>query len=185
MPLRLRSHANPPERVTAPRRVPESAIMTRLGHQLALILAALAACSAPPSSLPPAPAPSGAPAAPQPAGELVFSIAAGGADNHFLRRGPASAHVVLSAGRVLVAFPAGDTGAALWLDDLPPTSRVVVEGPVDRPNGLHGVTAVLHVGARSLGVRDAVLGSLRAARGRGGHGARRAWSARRSPPGRR
>jgi hypothetical protein len=118
----------------------------------------------------PAPSqPSASAEARQPAA-LDFSIRVGGVDNHFYRRGAIAAHVLLAAERVprfIAALPAGDTGAALWFDPLAPGTQVRLEGglsPVERPMGMRGVTAMVRIGARSLRVRDAVLGSIRAIR---------------------
>ena len=50
---------------------------------------------------------------------LRFSLPEGGMQNEFYRDGPVAAHVVLRPGpepRVVVAFPAGNSGAALWFD---------------------------------------------------------------------
>ena len=39
--------------------------------------------------------------------------------NEFYRQGPVAAHVVLTSGatpRLVIAFPAGNSGAAVWFD---------------------------------------------------------------------
>ena len=41
----------------------------------------------------------------------------GNTHNHFYRRGLVAAHVVTRPGRLVVAFPAGNSGAGLWLED--------------------------------------------------------------------
>jgi hypothetical protein len=101
---------------------------------------------------------------------LAFDLREGASANHFLRRGPVAAHLVASSGRVprlLVAFPAGNTGAGLWFDPLVEPAALDVDGgltPVARDDGLRGVSATIVSGAPELRVRGAVLGSVRALR---------------------
>src|SRR5262245_37311634 len=50
---------------------------------------------------------------------LRFSVEEGAARNEFFRSGPIAAHLVLRSGtkpRLIVAFPAGNSGAAVWFD---------------------------------------------------------------------
>lgn len=50
---------------------------------------------------------------------LRFSAPQGAELNEFFRQGPAAAHLVLTPGlapRVVVAFPAGNSGAAIWFE---------------------------------------------------------------------
>src|SRR5687768_10282845 len=57
-----------------------------------------------------------APAAPA----LTFRIDEGRNINSFLRDGPVAAHLLLRSGhepRVLVAFPAGNSGVGLWFEE--------------------------------------------------------------------
>lgn len=112
-----------------------------------------------------------APAAtPEPA--LQFRITEGNVLNAFYQQGPVAAHLLLSNGtqpRVLVAFPAGNSGVGLWFE---PTSADVhwtlngierVSRPDDRGRMLHGIVADITVD-RPLVVHDAVLSSIRVLR---------------------
>ena len=59
---------------------------------------------------------SGAAQEPRPE-DLRFSVAEGQVFNEFYRQGPVAAHLVLTPGnkpRVVLAFPAGNSGLALW-----------------------------------------------------------------------
>jgi hypothetical protein len=107
-----------------------------------------------------------------PPAPLQFRITEGRVLNAFYQQGPVSAHLLLSAGtqpRVLVAFPAGNSGVGVWFE---PTQAPVrwtlstVKG-VNRPDArgrvLHGIEAEATVDA-SLVVRDAVLSSVRVLR---------------------
>src|SRR5688572_30905701 len=93
--------------------------------------------------------------------------------NEFYRDGPVAAHVVLRPGpepRVVVAFPAGNSGAAVWFDAegeplawkpgvaIEPASRAVEGGT------LRGVSIVLHAAGGAVTVRDVVTGSIRVIR---------------------
>jgi hypothetical protein len=103
---------------------------------------------------------------------LQFRITEGRVLNAFYSQGPVSAHLLLTDGahpRVLVAFPAGNSGVGLWFEDsqrsvhwtlakLEPVSRMDERG---RP--LHGIVARATVDA-PLVVRDAVLSSVRVLR---------------------
>src|SRR6185503_16501707 len=63
----------------------------------------------------PTPKPTEPPKADAP--ELAFDIVEGDIHNYFYRRGPVAAHVLASSGtspRLIVAFPAGNTGIAVW-----------------------------------------------------------------------
>ncbi|MBA3850146.1 MAG: hypothetical protein C0502_09150, partial [Opitutus sp.] len=103
---------------------------------------------------------------------LRFSIVEGRTENHFYRRGPVAAHLVVTAGdrpRLIVAFPAGNTGAALWFEEtktavslrLAPDS--LLQG-VERPDGLRGIVAHLRADAPRLTVRAALLANIRSLR---------------------
>jgi hypothetical protein len=126
------------------------------GMRLALALLLVAVCAN--AAAPPAP--------------LQFRITEGRVTNAFYQQGPVSAHLLLSAGtqpRVLVAFPAGNSGVGVWFE---PTQTQVqwtlgeMKG-VSRPDGrgriLHGIEAQTTVDS-SVVVRDAVLSSVRVLR---------------------
>ena len=54
-----------------------------------------------------------------PPAPLQFRITEGRVTNAFYQQGPVSAHLLLSAGtqpRVLVAFPAGNSGVGVWFE---------------------------------------------------------------------
>ena len=109
------------------------------------------------------------PVAPAP---LQFQITEGRTLNAFYQQGPVAAHLLLNSGtqpRVLVAFPAGNSGTGIWfepaktpvhwtLEETHALERAAAKG---RP--LHGIVAIASVDA-SLVVRDAVLGSVRTLR---------------------
>ena len=106
---------------------------------------------------------------------LRFDITEGKIENHFYRRGPVAAHVLVTSGReprLLVAFPAGDAGVAVWFEELAAPTRFALDGalePVERPDGMRGVTGRLVSDAPGLRARRAVLGSIRII-ARAGHG---------------
>jgi hypothetical protein len=109
------------------------------------------------------------PAAPAP---LQFRIAEGHTLNAFYQQGPVAAHLLLNSGtqpRVLVAFPAGNSGTGIWFEPakapvhwtLEETQALERADAKGRP--LHGIVATASVDA-PLVVRDAVLGSVRVLR---------------------
>lgn len=114
------------------------------------------------------------PAVAAPAPPLAFRIDEGDESNLFLREGEVAAHLVLRSGaqpRILVAFPAGDSGVALWFAK---TDRPVawdVEGPLRavaladaKGRALHGIEAELTADAPALRIKQAVLSSVRVIR---------------------
>lgn len=105
---------------------------------------------------------------------LRFSIPEGRVQNQFYRRGPTAAHLVLTSGmkpRVVFAFPAGNSGAALWFEaasaafawqapgELMPVARTLADGSL-----LRGVSAELVATGGPLEVREAIIGSIRVIR---------------------
>lgn len=94
--------------------------------------------------------------------------------NSFTRSGPVAAHVVLRSGkqpRLLVAFPAGNSGTALWFEPLGQEAEWRLEGepePVTvndaRGRPLHGVRFTVMIDAERLVPRQAVLSSIRVIR---------------------
>ncbi len=118
----------------------------------------------------PRPLPSPAPA-PQ---TLTFRIDEGQNLNSFLRDGPVAAHLLLRSGsepRVLIAFPAGNSGVGLWFEKsskpitwtlvTPPTPVMVLDSK-RRP--LYGLEFEVEVDASELRPRAAVLSSVRVLR---------------------
>src|SRR5687767_15839401 len=104
------------------------------GMRLALALLLVAVCAN--AAAPPAP--------------LQFRITEGRVQNAFYQQGPVAAHLLLSGGtqpRVLVAFPAGNSGVGLWFENAQKPVRWTL-GDVDRVSRsndrgrlLHGIVA--------------------------------------------
>jgi hypothetical protein len=107
------------------------------------------------------------------AGEPPLSFAIGEGLNHnlFYQIGTVAAHVVLRDGtspRMLVAFPAGNSGVALWFGalqhpvswqvDREPTAIQVADSH-HRP--LHGISYKVSIDAPELAIRTSGLGSIR------------------------
>jgi hypothetical protein len=119
---------------------------------LALIVSAVAASAAP----------------------LAFRIDEGNNLNVFSREGKVAAHLLLRSGtdpRILVAFPAGNSGIGLWFEtSQQPVAWTLAEQP--RPISLqdskgrvlHGIEAQVAIDTRVLGVKQALLSSIRVLR---------------------
>jgi len=101
-----------------------------------------------------------------------FEIKEGQNLNYFLRDGPTAAHLLLRSGvtpRLLVAFPAGNSGIGLWFQSQqPPASQWVINSaPVARVARdsagrlLHGISFEASIGAQRLEAKQAVLSSVR------------------------
>jgi hypothetical protein len=106
------------------------------------------------------------------ASPLDFRIVEGQVLNAFHRHGPVAAHLLLSGGRhprVLVAFPAGNSGAGVWFEDaavpLSWTLDDVRDADLRDAQGrtLRGIVADARVDG-PLVVHDAALGSVRTLR---------------------
>lgn len=119
-------------------------------------------------------APAAAPA--QKAEELHFTIAEGAEHNVFFRRGAVAAHLALkprAPARLVIAFPAGNSGVGLWSAEPVAWGPVTSVRPVERatPAGvLRGVTAELSAQVPMLKVRQALLSSVRVLRDYGHSG---------------
>jgi len=133
-----------------------------LALSLALALSPYAA-NADPSS------PAIPPSAPQSSDILQFDITEPGVEHHFYRHERIAAHLQANHGarpRLIVAFPAGNTGMGVWFESagkpaalgIAPGTRV--EG-IEQPDGLRGVSAHLRSDARRLDVASAVLANVR------------------------
>jgi hypothetical protein len=106
--------------------------------------------------------------------ELSFRLDEGRNINSFTRDGNVAAHLLLRSGtepRILVGFPAGNSGVGLWFaeTDKPVTwtlvgspKPVTLNDAKGRP--LHGIEAEALVDAPSLRTRGAVLSSIRVLR---------------------
>ncbi len=109
----------------------------------------------------------GAAAAP----ELAYQLTEGPNLNAFVRDGPVAAHLLLRSGtdpRILVAFPAGNSGVGLWFARLPaPAAWHLDQAPQPltttdaKGRPLYGVRAVASVAAPRLAVKAAVLSNVR------------------------
>ena len=106
-----------------------------------------------------------------PAPELAYQVSEGQNLNAFVRDGPVAAHLLLRSGtdpRILVAFPAGNSGVGLWFAplaaaatwhlDAAPVPLAVADAKGRR---LYGVRAVATIDAPRLAVRQAVLSNVR------------------------
>ena len=106
-------------------------------------------------------------AAPAPAPEtLEFSVVEGSARNYFFRSGGAAAHVLANSGaspRLIVAFPAANSGIGLWFEKPPEPATLDIVGKlegVERADGMRGVTARLSASG-ALRTRGLILGNVR------------------------
>ena len=105
---------------------------------------------------------------------LSFDVDEGLNLNSFLRDGPVAAHLLLRSGsdpRILVAFPAGNSGVGLWFSHSTPARWELIGRPQPlatkdaRGRPLYGVTAEARLsGPTDLSVRQAVLSSVRVLR---------------------
>lgn len=109
-----------------------------------------------------------------------FEVKEGRNLNEFLRDGKSAAHLVLRSGqtpRIVVAFPAGDSGVGLWFQqqehpaewvvDSVPTTTTTLD-PAGRP--LYGITFEASLASPRLVFRQAVLSSVRVLRDYEGSG---------------
>lgn len=132
--------------------------LQRMGHVAALGVA-LALVSTPPSAAEPSP--------------LRFSVTEGRTQNAFFRDGPVAAHLVLTGGaapRLVVAFPAGNSGAAVWFEApsgsaaFKQVTNVVAEERAVAGGTLRGVSAEIEATGAPLLIRHAILSSVRVIR---------------------
>jgi hypothetical protein len=92
-----------------------------------------------------------------------FHIVEGEVDNHFLREGDVAAHALIGKrprGRVIVGFPAGNSGAGLWTAGIEGLSLASELRPV-RDGALRGVEMEIAVEGESLEIAKLALGNLR------------------------
>ncbi|WP_156404799.1 hypothetical protein [Sphingomonas sp. Root241] len=112
-----------------------------------------------------------APGPAQRAPELAYQLTEGQNLNAFVRDGKVAAHLLLRSGtdpRILIAFPAGNSGVGLWFDRTAAPVAWRLEGapqPVTLADGrgrpLYGIRAVATVTAPRLAVKQAVLSNVR------------------------
>jgi len=102
--------------------------------------------------------------------ELAYQVTEGQNLNAFLRDGPVAAHLLLRNGsdpRILVAFPAGNSGVGLWFEPLarPATWRLEQPPRAASAPGVAGpqpaIVAVASIDAPRLRIKQAVLSSVR------------------------
>jgi hypothetical protein len=103
-----------------------------------------------------------------------FQVKEGQNLNYFLRDGKTAAHLVLRSGqapRILVAFPAGNSGVGLWFQRQEAPAEWVVDSPpaatdardrAGRP--LYGIVFETSIATKSLTPKQAVLSSVRVLR---------------------
>ncbi len=98
--------------------------------------------------------------------EISYRIDEGDNINAFVRNGPVAAHLLLRSGsdpRILVAFPAGNSGVGLWFDRTArPTQWVVERAPLPVTIGkLNGIVTIASIDAPVLAIKQAVLSNVR------------------------
>ena len=113
-------------------------------------------------------------AAPQPAQpRLDFEVQEGLNINRFVREGNVAAHLLLRSGtdpRILIAFPAGNSGVGLWFVHSGRVSWTLRASPMavhdsdSRGRALYGISAEATVEGQDLQIRQAVLSSIRVLR---------------------
>lgn len=104
---------------------------------------------------------------------LSYSLMEGRNLNAFVRDGQVAAHLLLRSGqdpRILIAFPAGNSGVGLWLDS-PDNAAWTLDAqptPVSQPDAkgrmLHGIRFDATLKASSATLRQAVLSNVRVLR---------------------
>ncbi|HLJ39326.1 MAG TPA: hypothetical protein VKT54_13060 [Steroidobacteraceae bacterium] len=105
---------------------------------------------------------------------LDFQVDDGLNLNRLVRDGEVAAHLLLRSGsepRILIAFPAGDSGVGLWFAKRSEKVRWTLAGPpqpiraTDKEGrALYGIVAVVSVAASELEPRQAVVSSIRVLR---------------------
>ncbi|HZT04479.1 MAG TPA: hypothetical protein VFA39_19685 [Steroidobacteraceae bacterium] len=115
-----------------------------------------------------------APAAPAQQSRLAFQVREGRALNYFLREGPVAAHLVLRSGpepRILVVFPAGNSGVGLWFAHQRAQAAWAIRGepqPVhardERGRALYGMSAEATLAVTELDIHGAALSNVRVLR---------------------
>ncbi|MFC4309134.1 hypothetical protein ACFPN2_08590 [Steroidobacter flavus] len=105
---------------------------------------------------------------------LSFQIDEGRNINSFMREGAVAAHLLLRSGtdpRILVAFPAGNSGVGLWFNKSEqPVAWTLSQPPAPvsekdaEGRSLHGIEAEVTVDTARLNIHEAVLSSVRVLR---------------------
>jgi len=105
---------------------------------------------------------------------LDFEVHEGLNLNSFVREGPVAAHLLLRSGtdpRILIAFPAGNSGVGIWFVHQPGRANWTLNGPLRtlhdtdrRGRALYGIAADATLESQDLQIRQAVLSSIRVLR---------------------
>ncbi|HTH73361.1 MAG TPA: hypothetical protein VL635_03050 [Trinickia sp.] len=105
------------------------------------------------------------------ASSLAFQMEAGGQTNAFFRQGNVAAHVLMRSStkpRLLVVFPAGNSGTGIWFDDTAQAVNWRLDAPLAPSTvldtvgrHLYGVSADVSVDVANLSIRQALLTSVR------------------------
>src|SRR5690349_7501543 len=104
---------------------------------------------------------------------LRLSVPEGRVLNEFFRQGPTAAHLVLRSGqapRIVVAFPAGNSGTAIWFEARSALSwrlgtSIRAKHTHSRESGpWHGITAELAATGGPIRIRQTILSSVRVIR---------------------
>ncbi len=98
--------------------------------------------------------------------DVSYQVEEGQNINAFMREGPAAAHLLLRSGidpRILVAFPAGNSGVGLWFERTarPVTWRIESAPSPVQAGGLNGMVTTASLDASSLTIKEAVLSNVR------------------------
>ena len=98
--------------------------------------------------------------------EIAYRIDEGQNINAFLREGPVAAHLLLRSGndpRILVAFPAGNSGVGLWFERTatPVIWRVDTQPAPIMSGALNGIVTRASLDAPALVIKQAVLSNVR------------------------
>ncbi len=101
--------------------------------------------------------------------ELRFNVVQGTICNEFFREGPVAAHIAVKSGqkpRIVVAFPAANSGVGLWFETLPNPvtwgAFTHIEGTSE--NLRTGIIAQTSINATRLDVKKAILSNVRVLR---------------------
>lgn len=105
---------------------------------------------------------------------LDYQVEEGLNTNRFVREDEVAAHLVLRSGtdaRILIAFPAGDSGVGVWFVHRPEKVRWTLDRPPrilhqtdSRGRPLYGLVAEASVESGDLQIREALLSSVRVLR---------------------
>jgi hypothetical protein len=98
--------------------------------------------------------------------DLAYRLTEGQNLNAFVREDAVAAHLLLRNGtdpRILVAFPAGNSGVGLWFEPTPRPAAWRLDRPPRplRRGALNGVTATASIDAPRLVAKQAVLSNVR------------------------